>query len=202
MPISHSSGQSPRDESARRLAAMRNSPSSAAAFTLPCVIWKYVRSSLLATAARHMESVGYDMYLRLLARLWQRQRASRSRKPQSVRWISRSAPIFRTNGELSQRGYVPKIASVQNSEDEMTAGRIIDATASRPGKWWAYHRSAAEHGGTAGITEINQRGGVMLFYLAHPTPEMIGALSRNTGQSAVGVWGVLSGCQTGGRTAA
>ena len=29
-----------------------------------------------------------------------------------------------------------------------------------------------------GITEINQRGGVMLFYLAHPTPEMIGALSQ------------------------
>ena len=29
-----------------------------------------------------------------------------------------------------------------------------------------------------GITEINQRGGSMLFYVEHPTPEMIGALSQ------------------------
>ena len=29
-----------------------------------------------------------------------------------------------------------------------------------------------------GITEINQRGGSMLFYMEHPTAEMIGALSR------------------------
>ena len=140
-----------RDESARRLAAMRE--------------------LLGGQQHGHMESVGYDMYLRLLGEAVAEAKGEPIQKTAECTVdIQISAHIPESYMEsLSQRlDMYRKIASVQNSEDEMPREVVGLITVSR------LRNTAAQ----LGITEINQRGGVMLFYLAHPTPEMIGALSQ------------------------
>lgn len=86
-----------REESTRRLAAMREFTQFGSGFhiALRDLEIRGAGSLLGGRQHGHMESVGYDMYLRLLAKLWRKPRASRYRKRQSAPWIFRSMPIFR-----------------------------------------------------------------------------------------------------------
>ena len=74
-----------------------------------------------------------------------------------------------------------KIAGVRNQEDEMDLlDELIDRYGEPPKSVQGLITVSRLRNTAAqlGITEINQRGGSMLFYMEHPTAEMIGALSR------------------------
>lgn len=175
-----------RDESARRLAAMREFTQFGSGFHIAMrdLEIRGAGSLLGGQQHGHMESVGYDMYLRLLGEAVAEAKGEPIQKTAECTVdIQISAHIPESYMEsLSQRlDMYRKIASVQNSENEMDLlDELIDRYGEPPREVVGLITVSRLRNTAAqlGITEINQRGGVMLFYLAHPTPEMIGALSQ------------------------
>ena len=131
-----------------------------------------------------MESVGYDMYLRLLGEAVAEAKGEPIQETAECTVdIQIDAHIPESYMEsLSQRlDMYRKIAGVRSQEDEMDLlDELIDRYGEPPKSVQGLITVSRLRNTAAqlGITEINQRGGSMLFYMEHPTAEMIGALSR------------------------
>lgn len=158
----------------------------------------------------HMESVGYDMYLRLLGEAVAEAKGEPIQKTAECTVdIQISAHIPESYMEsLSQRlDMYRKIASVQNGEDEMDLlDELIDRYGEPPREVVGLITVSRLRNTAAqlGITEINQRGrrDAVLSGTSHAGDDR-GTVAEVPGQSAVRQCGeVLSGRQAGGRTAA
>ena len=125
------------------------------------------------------------------AKLWRKPRASRYRpKGEPIQETAECTVDIQIDAHipesymesLSQRlDMYRKIAGVRNQEDEMDLlDELIDRYGEPPKSVQGLITVSRLRNTAAqlGITEINQRGGSMLFYMEHPTAEMIGALSR------------------------
>ena len=132
----------------------------------------------------HMESVGYDMYLRLLSEAIAEEKGETPpRSPENCLVdVSIDAFIpddYIENLSLRIEAY-RHIANIQNKEDSLD---IIDELIDRygdPPKSVIGLVNVALLRNTAislGITEISQRGENLLFYIEKPTMEQIKALS-------------------------
>lgn len=174
-----------REESSRRLAAMREFTQFGSGFhiALRDLEIRGAGSLLGGRQHGHMESVGYDMYLRLLGEAVAEAKGEPIQKTAECTVdIQIDAHIpERYMESLSQRlDMYRKIASVHTQEDEMDLlDELIDRYGEPPKEVVGLITVSRLRNTAAqlGITEINQRSGSMLFYLARPTPEMIGALS-------------------------
>ncbi|WP_295214061.1 transcription-repair coupling factor [Ruminococcus sp.] len=174
-----------REESARRLAAMREFTQFGSGFhiALRDLEIRGAGSLLGGRQHGHMESVGYDMYLRLLGE------AVAEAKGEPIQETAECTVDIQIDAHipekymesLSQRlDMYRKIASVHTAEDEMDLlDELIDRYGEPPKEVMGLITVSRLRNTAAqlGITEITQRSGSMLFYLEHPTPEMITALS-------------------------
>ena len=175
-----------RDESARRLAAMREFTQFGSGFHIAMrdLEIRGAGSLLGGQQHGHMEAVGYDMYLRLLGEAVAEAKGEPIQETAECTVdIQIDAHIPESYMEsLSQRlDMYRKIASIQNQEDEMDLlDELIDRYGEPPKEVMGLLTVSRLRNTAAqlGITEVNQRGGSMLFYVEHPTPEMIGALSQ------------------------
>lgn len=175
-----------REESTRRLAAMREFTQFGSGFhiALRDLEIRGAGSLLGGRQHGHMESVGYDMYLRLLGEAVAEAKGEPIQETAECTVdIQIDAHIPESYMEsLSQRlDMYRKIAGVRNQEDEMDLlDELIDRYGEPPKSVQGLITVSRLRNTAAqlGITEINQRGGSMLFYMEHPTAEMIGALSR------------------------
>lgn len=175
-----------REESQRRLAAMREFTQFGSGFhiALRDLEIRGAGSLLGGRQHGHMESVGYDMYLRLLGEAVAEAKGELIQETTECTVdIQIDAHIPETYMEsLSQRlDMYRKIASVHDREDELDLlDELVDRYGEPPKEVLGLLTVSRLRNMAAqlGITEISQRNGSMLFYLEHPTPEMIGALSK------------------------
>lgn len=175
-----------REESARRLAAMREFTQFGSGFhiALRDLEIRGAGSLLGGRQHGHMESVGYDMYLRLLGEAVAEAKGEPIQETAECTVdIQMDAHIPESYMEsLSQRlDMYRKIASVHSAEDEMDLlDELIDRYGEPPKEVVGLITVSRLRNGAAqlGITEITQNGKNMLFYLEHPTREMIEALSK------------------------
>ncbi len=176
-----------REESARRLAAMREFTQFGSGFhiALRDLEIRGAGSLLGGRQHGHMEAVGYDMYLRLLGEAVAEAKGEPIQQTaECVVDIQMDAHIPEKYMEsLSQRlDMYRKIASVHSAEDEMDLlDELIDRYGEPPKEVVGLINVSRLRNSAAqlGITEITQSGKCMLFYLEHPTREMIEALSKH-----------------------
>lgn len=175
-----------REESARRLAAMREFTQFGSGFhiALRDLEIRGAGSMLGGKQHGHMESVGYEMYLRLLGE------AVAEAKGEPVQETAECVVDIQIDAHIPEQ-YMPslsqrldmyrKIASIHTAEDEMDLlDELIDRYGEPPKEVMGLLRVSRLRNRAAklGVTEINQRHGAMLFYLAHPTRQMIEKLSE------------------------
>ena len=175
-----------REESQRRLTAMREFTQFGSGFhiALRDLEIRGAGSLLGGKQHGHMEAVGYDMYLKLLGE------AVAEAKGEPVRTVAECTVDIQIDAfipdaymeSLSQRlDMYRKIASVHNREEELDLlDELVDRYGEPPKEVIGLVTVARLRNMAAqlGITDIVQRSGSLLFYLAHPTPEMIGALTQ------------------------
>ena len=133
----------------------------------------------------HMEAVGYDLYVKMLGQAIARAKGEPVQRDKSeclidLRVDAYIPETYIADGPGRIEAY-KRIAAIQTPEDAADVlDELIDRYGEPPREVVGLITVSRERNTAAqlGITEINQRGGVMLFYLAHPTPEMIGALSQ------------------------
>ncbi len=174
-----------RDESARRLAAMREFTQFGSGFHIAMrdLEIRGAGSLLGGRQHGHMESVGYDMYLRLLGEAVAEARGEPVQETAECTVdIQMDAHIPESYMEsLSQRlDMYRKIASVHTAEDEMDLlDELIDRYGEPPKEVVGLITVSRLRNAAAqlGITEIAQQGRNMLFYLENPTRHMVEALS-------------------------
>jgi transcription-repair coupling factor (superfamily II helicase) len=175
-----------REESAKRLAAMREFTQFGSGFQIAMrdLEIRGAGSLLGGRQHGHMESVGYDMYLRLLNEAVAEAKGEPIQKTAECTvdiQIDAHIPEYYMES-LSQRlEMYRKIAKIHTAEEETDLlDELIDRYGEPPKEVVGLiHVSRLRNtAATLGITEINQRSGVMYFYLEHPTKEMITALSK------------------------
>lgn len=131
----------------------------------------------------HMESVGYDMYIRLLTEAIAEEKGEPVRKAADCSVdIQIDAHIPENYIEsLAQRlDIYKKIAAVENEEDKMEMiDELIDRYGDPPKSVEGLINASLLRNTAAGlgITEIQQRKGNMFFYIERPSPEQINAIS-------------------------
>lgn len=175
-----------REESTRRLAAMREFTRFGSGFQIALrdLEIRGAGSLLGSKQHGHMESVGYDMYLRLLNEAVVQAKGEPIRQTAECAVdICIDAHIPETYIEsLNQRlDMYRKIVAVQTEEDEMDLlDELIDRYGEPPQEVMGLITVSRQRSMAAqlGITEISQRGDTILFYLEQPTAEMIAALSQ------------------------
>ena len=175
-----------REESAKRLAAMREFTQFGSGFhiALRDLEIRGAGSLLGGRQHGHMESVGYEMYLRLLGE------AVAEAKGEPIQETAECTVDIQIDAHIPERymeslsqrlDMYRKIASVHTAEDEMDLlDELVDRYGEPPKEVLGLITVSRLRNMAAqlGITEIVQRGGSMLFYLEHPTPEMLAALSE------------------------
>lgn len=131
----------------------------------------------------HMESVGYDMYIRLLTEAIAEEKGEPVRKAADCAVdIQIDAHIPENYIEsLAQRlDMYKKIAAVENEEDKMEMiDELIDRYGDPPKSVEGLINASLLRNTAAGlgITEIQQRKENMFFYIEQPSPEQINAIS-------------------------
>lgn len=131
----------------------------------------------------HMESVGYDMYIRLLTEAIAEEKGEPVKKAADCAVdIQIDAHIPENYIEsLAQRlDIYKKIAAVQNEEDKMEMiDELIDRYGDPPKSVEGLINASLLRNTAAslGITEIQQRKENMIFYIERPSPEQINAIS-------------------------
>lgn len=131
----------------------------------------------------HMESVGYDMYIRLLTEAIAEEKGEPVKKAADCAVdIQIDAHIPENYIEsLAQRlDIYKKIAAVQNEEDKMEMiDELIDHYGDPPKSVEGLINASLLRNTAAslGITEIQQRKENMIFYIERPSPEQIDAIS-------------------------
>lgn len=131
----------------------------------------------------HMESVGYDMYIRLLTEAIAEEKGEPVKKAADCSVdIQIDAHIPENYIEsLAQRlDIYKKIAAVENEEDKMEMlDELIDRYGDPPKSVEGLINASLLRNTAAslGITEIQQRKENMFFYIQRPTPEQINAIS-------------------------
>lgn len=131
----------------------------------------------------HMESVGYDMYIRLLTEAIAEEKGEPVKKAADCAVdIQIDAHIPENYIEsLAQRlDIYKKIAAVQNEEDKMEMiDELIDRYGDPPKSVEGLINASLLRNTAAslGITEIQQRKDNMIFYIERPSPEQIDAIS-------------------------
>ena len=131
----------------------------------------------------HMESVGYDMYIRLLTEAIAEEKGEPVKKAADCAVdIQIDAHIPENYIEsLAQRlDIYKKIAAVQNEEDKMEMiDELIDRYGDPPKSVEGLINASLLRNTAAslGITEIQQRKENMIFYIERPSPEQIDAIS-------------------------
>lgn len=131
----------------------------------------------------HMESVGYDMYIRLLTEAIAEEKGEPVKKAADCAVdIQIDAHIPENYIEsLAQRlDIYKKIAAVQNEEDKMEMiDELIDRYGDPPKSVEGLINASLLRNTAAslGITEIQQRKENMYFYIEQPSPEQINAIS-------------------------
>lgn len=175
-----------REESVRRLSAMREFTRFGSGFQIALrdLEIRGAGSLLGGRQHGHMESVGYDMYLRLL------NEAVAEAKGEPIQQTAECVVDIQIDAHipeqymesLSQRlDMYRKIAAVQTDEDEMDlVDELIDRYGEPPREVTGLIAVSRLRNTAAqlGITEISQRAGNMLFYLENPTAQMIAKLSE------------------------
>ena len=131
----------------------------------------------------HMESVGYDMYIRLLTEAIAEEKGEPVKKAADCAVdIQIDAHIPENYIEsLAQRlDIYKKIAAVQNEEDKMEMiDELLDRYGDPPKSVEGLINASLLRNTAAslGITEIQQRKDNMIFYIERPSPEQIDAIS-------------------------
>lgn len=131
----------------------------------------------------HMESVGYDMYIRLLTEAIAEEKGEPVKKAADCTVdIHIDAHIPESYIEsLSQRlDIYKKIAAVHDEEDKMEMiDELIDRYGDPPKSVEGLINASLLRNTAAslGITEIQQRKESMYFYIEQPSPEQINAIS-------------------------
>lgn len=131
----------------------------------------------------HMESVGYDMYIRLLTEAIAEEKGEPIRKAADCAVdIQIDAHIPENYIEsLAQRlDMYKKIAAVENEEEKMEMiDELIDRYGDPPKSVEGLINASLLRNTAAslGITEIQQRKENMIFYIERPSPEQIDAIS-------------------------
>lgn len=131
----------------------------------------------------HMESVGYDMYIRLLTEAIAEEKGEPVRKAADCAVdIQIDAHIPENYIEsLAQRlDMYKKIAAVENEEEKMEMiDELIDRYGDPPKSVEGLINASLLRNTAAslGITEIQQRKENMFFYIEQPSPEQINAIS-------------------------
>lgn len=131
----------------------------------------------------HMESVGYDMYIRLLTEAIAEEKGEPIRKAADCAVdIQIDAHIPENYIEsLAQRlDMYKKIAVVENEEEKMEMiDELIDRYGDPPKSVEGLINASLLRNTAAslGITEIQQRKENMFFYIEQPSPEQINAIS-------------------------
>lgn len=131
----------------------------------------------------HMESVGYDMYIRLLTEAIAEEKGEPIRKAADCAVdIQIDAHIPENYIEsLAQRlDMYKKIAAVENEEEKMEMiDELIDRYGDPPKSVEGLINASLLRNTAAslGITEIQQRKENMFFYIEQPSPEQINAIS-------------------------
>ncbi len=176
-----------REESAKRLAAMREFTQFGSGFhiALRDLEIRGAGSILGGSQHGHMESVGYEMYLRLLGEAVAEAKGEPIQKTAECTVdIQMNAHIPESYMEsLSQRlDMYRKIAAIKTKEDEMDLlDELIDRYGEPPKEVVGLITVSRLRNQAAnlGITEISQRGNVMSFYMPNPTPEMIAGFAQH-----------------------
>jgi len=175
-----------REESAKRLAAMREFTQFGSGFHIAMrdLEIRGAGSILSGSQHGHMESVGYEMYLQIL------NEAVAEAKGEPIQKTAECTVDIQMDAHISER-YIEslsqrldiyrKIVAVKTDADETD---LIDELIDRYGEpskevlGLITVSRLRNRAAQLGITEVSQRGNMMIFYLSYPTPEMIGALSR------------------------
>lgn len=131
----------------------------------------------------HMEAVGYDMYLRLLTE------AIAEEKGEPVQKAADCSVDIRIDAHIPEK-YIEstsqridiykKIAAIENEDDKLELlDELIDRYGEPPKSVVGLVEAALLRNSAAllGITEIQQKKDSMYFYVTHPKPEQIAALS-------------------------
>ncbi|MCC8111132.1 MAG: transcription-repair coupling factor [Ruminococcus sp.] len=184
-----------REESAKRLAAMREFTQFGSGFHIAMrdLEIRGAGSILGGSQHGHMESVGYEMYLQIL------NEAVAEAKGEPIQKTAECTVDIQMDAHISER-YIEslsqrldiyrKIAAVKTDADETDLiDELIDRYGEPPKEVLGLITVSRLRNRAAqlGITEVSQRGNMMIFYLSYPTPEMIGALSRRyRGRAAFG----------------
>lgn len=174
-----------REESVRRLSAMREFTRFGSGFQIALrdLEIRGAGSLLGGRQHGHMESVGYEMYLRML------NEAVAEAKGEPIRQTAECTVDLQIDAHIPER-YIEslsqrldmyrKIAAVQTQDDELDLiDELIDRYGEPPKEVTGLITVSRLRNAAAkiGIMEISQRGGDMLFYLEQPTAGQIQALS-------------------------
>ncbi len=132
----------------------------------------------------HMEAVGYDMYLRLLTE------AIAEEKGEPIQKAADCSVDIRIDAHIPEK-YIEsmaqridiykKIATIETQADKMEMiDELIDRYGEPPKAVAGLIEASLLRNAAAslGITEIQQRNESLFFYIAHPKPEQISALSK------------------------
>lgn len=171
--------------SAKRLAAMREFTQFGSGFQIALrdLEIRGAGSILGGRQHGHMEAVGYDMYLKLLGEAIAEERGEKPEKAsECVVDVQINAHIPENYIEsLSQRlSMYRKIAAIESEEDKLDLlDELIDRYGDPPSEimgliWVSLLRNRAAK---LGITEINQRGDRIYFYITNPSQEQVTALA-------------------------
>lgn len=132
----------------------------------------------------HMEAVGYDMYLRLLNEAIAEEKGEQMQKAADcsvdIR-IDAHIPESYIESNAHRIDIYKKIAAIENSEDKAEMlDELIDRYGEPPKAVLGLIDAALLRNTAAGlgITEIQQRKESLFFYIANPSTEQIGALSK------------------------
>ncbi|MGN0631321.1 MAG: TRCF domain-containing protein, partial [Ruminococcus sp.] len=172
--------------SAKRLAAMREFTQFGSGFQIALRDLEIRGAGNILSGKQHghMEAVGYDMYLKLLGEAVAEERGEKPEKiAECVVDVQINAHIPEEYIEsLSQRlSMYRKIAAVETQDGKLDLlDELIDRYGDPPAEITGLidvsllrNRAAA-----LGITEINQRGEKMYFYVTSPTQEQVTRLAE------------------------
>ncbi|MGN0584026.1 MAG: transcription-repair coupling factor, partial [Ruminococcus sp.] len=171
--------------SAKRLAAMREFTQFGSGFQIALrdLEIRGAGSILGGRQHGHMEAVGYDMYLKLLGEAVAEERGEKPEKAaECVVDVQISAHIPEDYIEsLSQRlSMYRKIAALETEEDKLDLlDELIDRYGEPPSEIMGLVALSLlrNRASALGVTEINQRGEKMYFYIQSPTQEQITSLA-------------------------
>jgi transcription-repair coupling factor (superfamily II helicase) len=171
--------------STKRLAAMREFTQFGSGFQIAMrdLEIRGAGSILSGKQHGHMEAVGYDMYLRLLSEAVAEERGE---PVQAVAecvvdvQISAHIPEDYIRSMRQRLSIYRKIAAVQTQEDQLDLqDELIDRFGDPPQEILGLIAVSLLRNRAAklGISEVNQRGERLYFYITSPTPEQVTALA-------------------------